>query len=461
MFTVKQLNIETERVQPSRTPITDKRMKSREKDNSPLENENVPSSHVFEDSSYSKHAAEIQKELSNFVVLYKFLSGDEFEATLSKWALKGTLLYEASDPLEMIPQANGPNGLIIDFLNSPEYDSRPFISFSRVISSPTMWGHYADSGKGVCLVFLLPVGESVSEQWHFNTPHNDLSYVASHKAGSAKLGYRLIVPEKIKSTSSADATNSSYLLPIRYMKDRVLGITAFAKNQATNIDDFNEQEWIEHLISTKSDSWQYEQELRLICNPKFATKIEKNEILYEWPLTYLVGVVAGPRYPYSDSILEQKLSLSYNRVRERLPNYFCSNMEWLNSGNFIVSRAKYHWSRFEVEAAPWSDRQEGWGVMFDILLNQVYQHTTPEELGLAIDSWNDFQEAISINGNKKLLATPLQNLPEHLRSLAKELNGNTMFFPARTLGSVSLHSRTSVSYYNFDCSSNNDEPICE
>ena len=67
--------------------------------------------------------------------------------------IKGTFPHESNDPLEYEPQDTPDVGVRHLSLHSPNNSPRPFFCFSRKMSIPAMWGHYADGCQGVCLVF--------------------------------------------------------------------------------------------------------------------------------------------------------------------------------------------------------------------------------------------------------------------------------------------------------------------
>ncbi len=353
----------------------------------------------------------IQEELSSFVVLYRYLPIEAFESTLDNWSLKATLSYEANDPLEMTPAAYTPFGKAATCINSREHDPNPFICFSRVISSPAMWGHYADSGKGVCMVFMLPIGREMSEKWGYKTNNFALRKLlsAAKRKGNTQ-GFSLKAPNGETEQEQQEGFTASYLLPIRYTQKRVPSLTRHLENNGITDDVPYRlqlpyiQQWSQDLISTKAASWQYEEEVRLICSLSHASGISQNKVLYKWPMSYLVGVVAGPRCPYSKGLIQRKLELAYDKVKDTQPNYLRAQTKLLYEAGFVVTDAKYHWDRFEIEAQPWNDRLEGWGVAYNLLLGHLNQHVDLREVGEHIDSWNDYQDRISKTGYKRQLA---------------------------------------------------------
>ena len=87
--------------------------------------------------------------------------------TLTKYALeavrdrqlKATELNKANDPYEMLPfQLNdGNDNVIAQMVKDDLSQMLKIVCFSETYKNPSLWGHYADKCKGVCLGFDIEI----------------------------------------------------------------------------------------------------------------------------------------------------------------------------------------------------------------------------------------------------------------------------------------------------------------
>lgn len=287
---------------------------------------------------------------------------------MDKWALKACMAYEANDPFEYTPQAKDESSPIDLSARAAKGSPPPFISFSRNITSAALWGHYADSGKGVCLVFCFPCK-------NFNTKMDVMEFADAKET-------RDLNPIKNKLATAN-------IVKVKYQKERV----PFPENG-------NEQEmlaWFNKLLTTKGTTWGFEEEYRLITNYKYADIATNGMLLYSWPMTFLLGVVTGPLCPFSPQYMQKLLLDKYKK--SGMSNFYMENYNIFNK-EFIVSPAKYHWKNFEIEAAPWFDRLHNIGALnaylhYVAMLNNVQVPTIDMDSNSLynaplIKSWNDF-----------------------------------------------------------------------
>ncbi len=316
---------------------------------------------------------------ANFVVLYRYMPLHAFEATLDNWALKATMSYEANDPLEMTPQDEiDTKGLPIGYYtNQPEYNAPPFICFSRVISSSAMWGHYADSGHGVCLVFLMPLGKE-AESWSNAENHSKL--IKGEKETEGEYVFELGIPEDSVDEQTSASVKHSYIAPVRYEKERVPGLKRFLNGYDTDTQMLHKRlkKWSHDLMTTKAKSWKYEEEVRMVCDPRYADEIKETKVLYSWPMRFLVGVVAGPRCVYTRDMLRKKMEFAYAKVKESKGNYIFNAAKDIFNDSFVVSRAKLHATDYKIVAEPWFDRLKGEHVKKNVhsYMKRFHNHST-------------------------------------------------------------------------------------
>ena len=83
--------------------------------------------------------------------LYIFMKSEYLENCLKEDEIKVSLPESCNDPFEFIPAKK-------DGYDSPDTEGIGFICFSEEWASSTMWAHYAEKHKGVCVEFAFPLG---------------------------------------------------------------------------------------------------------------------------------------------------------------------------------------------------------------------------------------------------------------------------------------------------------------
>lgn len=174
---------------------------------------------------------------SNRIILYRYMTWAAFESTIEQWALKATNPAHTNDITEFLPAFSHDYYIQKNALQYLKEDI-VFISFTKKMSCCAMWGHYAENFKGVCLAFCFP------------------------KANIRK---------------------------VRYGKSRV----EYSETSPNKNESFT------NIITTKSLSWRYENEYRLLIHSPLADIVYNNMLLFQAPMKYLVGVILGVNCPYS------------------------------------------------------------------------------------------------------------------------------------------------------------------
>ncbi|MBQ0161041.1 MAG: DUF2971 domain-containing protein [Bacteroidales bacterium] len=311
------------------------------------------------------------------VVLYKYVSWETFEIIIDKWALKACMAYEANDPFEYTPQAKDEFSPVDLSARAAKGSPPPFISFSRNITSAALWGHYADSGKGVCLVFCFPCKK-------FSEELKILQFIDAKEA---------------KDLSSIKLPlSTANIAKVNYQNERV----PFPPTEK----DADMISWYNSLITTKGKAWEFEEEYRLISNYQVADIASDGMLLYSWPMAFLLGVVTGPLCQYSPQYVKKRLS---DKRRElKAVNYYLDNY-YIFDNKLIVTPAKYHWKNYEIEAPPWFDRLHNMCALdsylhYIAMLNN--KHVPTIDIGNdslsnepLIKSWNDFMKTIDRDKN--------------------------------------------------------------
>lgn len=198
------------------------------------------------------------------IKLYKYMPWEIAEKVLTNWELKLTLPHQANDPFEWMP-AKGVEYPWSD--QSEKLCDRGFLCFSKNLESAALWGHYADSHRGVCLEFTVPVRHPEQN----SMPIFPLSsFLSLQKVKYSPNRFN----KKCEAQSSDDPDGDEW-------------------NNDTQFDMFNE------LVTTKDKSWEFEQEYRIIHHIHRATRVQDGMIFTNILMGYLSGIYLGLRCPHN------------------------------------------------------------------------------------------------------------------------------------------------------------------
>lgn len=207
-----------------------------------------------------------------YIILYHYTRTEYLEDILLNRRLKVSEVGRSNDPFEMNPSfesGDRPTALMDSHLwnleqcwkNLKELDSAFYISLSCQMSSVLMWGHYANSHKGVCLVFKIPVNV---EQDRF------ISQIQCSKL---------------------------HLVPMLYRDKRIL-VRDYVTEIRNDAIEYQLGDLKRHLISYKPNDWLYEREFRLVI-PSNVLKYESGAIYTSVLAENLIGVILGKDCPKS------------------------------------------------------------------------------------------------------------------------------------------------------------------
>lgn len=226
--------------------------------------------------------------------LFHYTKADNLDKILSSGLIRLTATTNTNDPFEASIRHPYPEDEISDYLRrncSPEVWNSDMqqspslvVCLSAKMSSPSMWGHYADSHKGVCLVFDVP------------------AFFIEHQAERDVFNPALDRP----------------IFPMEYCDDKPI-----PENHKDGDDEYNYKRIIRDSISRKGKEWEFEDEVRIpVATDLFtATKHTDIEWIDGWPyynglLGHLVGVILGIRSSLNAVWVESRLnSLHYNNVK--------------------------------------------------------------------------------------------------------------------------------------------------
>ena len=191
---------------------------------------------------------------------YHFISSRYVEDFLRSGLLKVTQLGHSNDCFEYKPGFSDSN--VEREWNHSIIGNEPcVVCLSAKMSSPVMWGHYGERGKGVCLVFDLPLSErSNLRRSYFNQSKEFFAY-------------------SIYGTPDP-------IVKISYDNERIVisGVPDFFSTDMSNL--------LVEVASSKPNDWQYEQEYRVIVRSNCL--IAKNGCLfYSGMIQYCSAILLG------------------------------------------------------------------------------------------------------------------------------------------------------------------------
>lgn len=201
---------------------------------------------------------------------YHFIRTEYVESFLRSGQLKVTQLGHSNDYFEYKPGFTDSN-VEHDWNLSIKGNEPCVVCLSAKMSSPVMWGHYGERGKGVCLVFDLPLlGRTDMRCSFFDNNKEFFAYtIAGLFLPIVKISYdnqRIIIP-RVPEFSSAE----------------MAGLLA-------------------EIASSKPRDWQYEQEYRVIVDAN--RLVAKNGCFFYSDLfQYCSAVLLGWDCPVSNAYL--------------------------------------------------------------------------------------------------------------------------------------------------------------
>lgn len=262
--------------------------------------------------------------------LYMYVREEALEVILSNWNLKISVTKAVNDPMENLPQFDkNKQSKAINF----QENGIPYFCFSEDITNPQLWGQYAQEGRGACLAFLFPLRPTHPK------------YGSSEKGENASRAW----------TWSSD--RKSFPIPILDDETVHWETLHYTNTRATAENDKKE------CIFTKGKDWSYEKEIRCCCSQLFADEATNNNLLYDWPMQFLAGVILGPESKYTEAYIQRKLNAGLGRDAGTTPSAGHREARWLRDNDILpwplVGKARFHNTKYEYYCAPWGDALEG------------------------------------------------------------------------------------------------------
>lgn len=221
-----------------------------------------------------------------------------------------------------------------NYLNAVEKLTYPKIYVScftgeKAINNSSVWGHYGDCHKGVCLIFEANENKKLSlSNAKVGYGHNGI-VLGEISLSFEKIIYRESYPE-------IDFFRSIGRLPIPklnstwYSGDE--GYVSSIHNEIfDNTDNWREAYWgiFSSNNSIKTKDWEYEDEYRLVLNGGEDGKIDKDYRFLKYDFNNLKGLIFGINTPNDEKakifeIIQKKCAEHQRKDFELHQAYYCS-----------------------------------------------------------------------------------------------------------------------------------------
>lgn len=239
-----------------------------------------------------------------YISLYLYVSWPVLCKIVSTGALKLSIPRECNDLYEFLPawRNQEEKDKLFDIVNNSQ---QVIMCFSRTPSSPVMWAHYGDYGRGAVLRFNVPVYRCI--------------------AGESESECLLVVAES-ETELNVDAECYVSISQITYSDNRPI---------YKSCKTFYEYS---RFAAQKGRAWSYEEEMRIVFNyDENRTFIKDGKYFTPIMMPYLTEIILGARN--SCTIKDAKLVL-----KQILKD--AGNNQKLR---FSISKAKYDSSSYIVE----------------------------------------------------------------------------------------------------------------
>lgn len=215
------------------------------------------------------------------------------------------------------------NFLLIDFVNIylenleklmyPNWYAACFMTESH---NSSVWGHYGDSHKGVCLIFEAnekesisfsngKIGEDLKGIVKGNTEHK--FYKVNYQEGYPEIDFfgsigRLPIPKLYSTWYKSHSSHSKIFDDINQDQDkwRINYWDTFYKN-----------------ILIKTKDWEYEKEYRLILSGLLDDEIKKENRILQYDYKHLKGLIFGIKTPLEDKLKIINIIANKSKIHNR------------------------------------------------------------------------------------------------------------------------------------------------
>jgi hypothetical protein len=190
----------------------------------------------------------------------------------------------------------------VKLLERPVHGDWYTACFSKNFVNSSMWGHYADNHKGVCLKFssgkdrekpslaLKYVGKQPGHKTESGEITNIPNPYVTHQLH--QVVYQKTYPE-INFFSSLGCLNNPTL--VSWYSDENGNMSSYARDVYDNDDEWKKKYWAEFLKvqTTKLEDWAYEEEYRLVLPPVITDLSEPSTRIFRYRFSDLKGIIFG------------------------------------------------------------------------------------------------------------------------------------------------------------------------
>lgn len=275
-----------------------------------------------------------------YIDVYIFMTYENVLKTLEKGRLKVLFPEECNDPFEFM---SAPPTKMED--GHPSFDSAHFrkeygfLSFTKTYKSSTMWSHYADKHKGCCVHFRFP---SLPEQV---SPCVTLNLRQKYPSKYRELLINHAGPCFFTTSDQETGETKSHVIlwNVLYQKERIdfHGILS-GQTSYENKNEFI----ISSFFITKDESWEYEQEKRIIIPTLFPTEVEDNLVFVRGFNKYIKSIILGMNCPHPEGLTKSLINALTLGEKNGTKITYSDKLNYYDQIN--VSRVRQTTDTFEV-----------------------------------------------------------------------------------------------------------------
>ena len=178
--------------------------------------------------------------------------------------------------------------------------------FSKTYANPTLWSHYADNQKGICLVFG-PDEDKDGASLVLHPPHidnDDEEFIDRQEPISSRFYFQTV--RYVKTLDDVEFFERIGELPEKSVRavwfTGADGSTSSAATHLTaeaDIEQWRAATWSElsRDICTKTDAWQHEQEVRLVNFNESGSLLPDQEQRWSYEFSALKSIIFGVTTP--------------------------------------------------------------------------------------------------------------------------------------------------------------------
>lgn len=227
------------------------------------------------------------KDGKQFIRLYYFMPEKHLLDVIMNDEIKASIPHECNDPLEFLPADNDqlPVGRSMG----------GFISFSSHFSSSLMWSHYADSHRGVCIRFDIPI----LRNGKLDPSYDELNAPRLPEAQLLDTRYAIldIDEHEIGQFMLAHGNNdkkSAFIVEVDYRRERPVtsGIIMGTGTEGGEIVSLG----ISPTYNTKSEEWKYEKEWRIIVQLGETLNFDGKNFFIKGLTKHISGIILGTKF---------------------------------------------------------------------------------------------------------------------------------------------------------------------